>query len=956
MAESTPHEASSSSSRRDREERDRRRHRESSRRYEHDDERKHSSRSDSSKRDDKDRHRGGDGDRHRHHHRSSHHRSSDSRDRHRERDGESRGEHKRRHGEDEKGDKERHRDEGRRHASRSHRQHHRGEAESSRGSRSDKDRHHRDNRHSDKQPATDFIPTSESLRLTSHVTVDEGPSEVERDATPSKSVPKLKRDDWMMAGRSETISSDRPETQTEASADDDDASVYFASLGKARVKAPRPEKPDPEKLKISSRELNTQLVEGKSVDEYEVPTGANAPPQLGAPGYQWRMMKLKRTLEAAEQEGRRVEEVALERYASLDDFEQAQAERRFLDGKDQGKGKGAAVERSTPTLQSVARRSYLLASGGTGEGGGSSRSGTESSSASRPGSRQGFKRPGESSNPATPTSAHSSRPPRNVGFETPSSKPTTPTAIPSVFTPVVERPAPRASSSEANAPQAGVVLDDGSSDPDRPILTADQLNKLQAKIFQAELMGDTHLESLKAEYERESARAKAHRSLAGDRGGAFAASSTSGPAKPSNSAGVLVQDGERELQVLPTLDARGRMYDIGSLSSEPESNSDPSRKRKLKGRDTFEARDSKTGQIIRYSGDDDSVSLGDLVRQEKFSAGSRWAKDPDAELAANIMSDAGFSGDLDQQDEEAHRYAKKKMRSDALKRQFAINDFAKTKQALDRCRFCWQNEGSSPPRVTVVSSGYRAYLAVPDVESVTPSAEDHMLIVPMQHHLSLLEADDDTWDELKNFQKCLMQLAASQSRSVVFFETVLSIKAQRHCVMEAVLVPKAAMDLLPGVFKESLRSAGGEWSTHRKVIDFSAGRPFRNALVPNLPYFAVSWDYKWTTGYGHVIENVDGDMGGKAEEDGGGGGGDAYDVGEMTAGSSGGKFDPYFARDIVRGVLEDLDNEDEDGEGGGGYMRSFGKSKRRSEDEKRRTKDKFKKTWDTVDWTKMLSS
>ena len=131
---------------------------------------------------------------------------------------------------------------------------------------------------------------------------------------------------------------------------------------------------------------------------------------------------------------------------------------------------------------------------------------------------------------------------------------------------------------------------------------------------------------------------------------------------------------------------------------------------------------------------------------------------------------------------------------------------------------------------------------------------------------------------------------------------------------------------------------------------------FRHALVPNLPYFAVSWDYKWSTGYGHVIENMDGDARAKEDED-------AYDVDEMAAGNaggSGGKFDPNFARDIIRGVLEDLDNEAEaDGGsplGGGDYMRSFGKSKRRSDEEKKRTKDRFLQSWQSVDWTKMLQN
>ena len=49
-----------------------------------------------------------------------------------------------------------------------------------------------------------------------------------------------------------------------------------------------------------------------------------------------------------------------------------------------------------------------------------------------------------------------------------------------------------------------------------------------------------------------------------------------------------------------------------------------------------------------------------------------------------------------------------------------------------------------------------------------------------------------------------------------------------------------------------------EWTQHKKLIDFSS-RPggFRRAMVPNLPYFMVQWDYKGEKGYGHIIEGMD---------------------------------------------------------------------------------------------------
>lgn len=68
-----------------------------------------------------------------------------------------------------------------------------------------------------------------------------------------------------------------------------------------------------------------------------------------------------------------------------------------------------------------------------------------------------------------------------------------------------------------------------------------------------------------------------------------------------------------------------------------------------------------------------------------------------------------------------------------------------------------------------------------------------------------------------------------------------------------------------------------EWSQHKKLIEFDK-RPggFRRAMVPNLPYFMVQWDYKGEKGFGHVIEGpetADGAGDGYDEDEGAKGGG-----------------------------------------------------------------------------------
>ena len=104
------------------------------------------------------------------------------------------------------------------------------------------------------------------------------------------------------------------------------------------------------------------------------------------------------------------------------------------------------------------------------------------------------------------------------------------------------------------------------------------------------------------------------------------------------------------------------------------------------------------------------------------------------------------------------------MRSDAMKRQFAINgklvscsfltnpfakgerlDYKRTQKVLASCSFCYGDD-DSPPRAPAVAMGTRVYLSCTLTEELVPG---HCLIVPIQHHLNMLEGDDDVWDEMR---------------------------------------------------------------------------------------------------------------------------------------------------------------------------------------------------------------
>ena len=230
-------------------------------------------------------------------------------------------------------------------------------------------------------------------------------------------------------------------------------------------------------------------------------------------------MRLRRVYESAGEEGRSVEEVALERFGSLEAFEEAREERRILDERD------AKRQSQTPQRGRDSERGQS----GVGRGGekGFMFSDLPGSGASSRSSS--FRRPGgsgrqteDTSGPSTPSPA--SGPPhkrldalRGTGGRvgSPLAQQQTPpqarTPIPSVLTPAVTS--------------------------SRRALSPSSLNRLQAKVLRAKLMNSADAERLEKEYEEELARAHG---------------------------GVDERSNVRtRVEVLPTLDGRGRLYDVG---------------------------------------------------------------------------------------------------------------------------------------------------------------------------------------------------------------------------------------------------------------------------------------------------------------------------------------------------------------------------------------------------------
>lgn len=214
----------------------------------------------------------------------------------------------------------------------------------------------------------------------------------------------------------------------------------------------------------------------------------------GGPGSSWRMMKLRRVYETAEDEGLSVEEVAIDRFGSYEAFEEAKEERRVLDEREAHRFEQS---NSATMGRNEGNRSFKF---------------TEKGSSAH---SEAFRRPSASSTPSPSSNpmaqsrrADASRIPSQLSQSVTLSH----TPIPSVMTPQ------RTNMSRGLSPSS--------------------LNRLQAKVLRAKLMGASDAELLQKEYDD--------------------------AVKATSSGGIINAGGVRtRTEILPTLDGQGRLYDVG---------------------------------------------------------------------------------------------------------------------------------------------------------------------------------------------------------------------------------------------------------------------------------------------------------------------------------------------------------------------------------------------------------
>ncbi|KAF2813533.1 uncharacterized protein BDZ99DRAFT_460763 [Mytilinidion resinicola] len=391
-----------------------------------------------------------------------------------------------------------------------------------------------------------------------------------------------------------------------------------------------------------------------------------------------------------------------------------------------------------------------------------------------------------------------------------------------------------------------------------PVLDQTALNKLKAQMMKAKLRGASNAAQLEKEYNE------------------AAAASANAPAK--------------DVIVLDAMDTRmlaNRAGEVKHLTNK---------------------RGTERGTVV----ENEDMSIEDMVRQERRTRGQAGGEG--LLLAEKIAKDDKFDNDLDYLDENATRLATRAPKSDTNLRNHAISAHQRQNRILDNCPLCAHEDKGTGPLAPVISLGTRVFLTLPTEPEIS---EGGAIIVPTQHRANLLECDDDEWEEIRNFMKCLIQMYHDQGRDVVFYENAAAPQRGLHAAMNAVPVPYDLGETAPAFFREAILSSDEEWTQHRKLIDtLKASKngmgklAFRRTLAKEMPYFHV-W-FELDGGMGHIVEDSN-----------------RWPKGDL------------FAREVFGGMLDvGVDVVKRQGR--------WVKGDRRAE--------AFKKRWRKFDWTRVLAT
>jgi len=157
----------------------------------------------------------------------------------------------------------------------------------------------------------------------------------------------------------------------------------------------------------------------------------------------------------------------------------------------------------------------------------------------------------------------------------------------------------------------------------------------------------------------------------------------------------------------------------------------------------------------------------------------------------------------------------------------------------------------------------------------------------------------------------LVKVFFSQKRDVIFMESAIDTKRQRHTYIDCVPLSAGDGEEAPIYFKKAIMESESEWSQHKKLINTTGiAGGVKRCIPQGFNYFSV--EFGMDGGFVHVVE--------KEKE-----------------------FNPQFGREIVAGMMAlDIDQ--------------WKHPRNETYEDIKKQMAEFLKQWDPFDWTKQLDA
>lgn len=129
-----------------------------------------------------------------------------------------------------------------------------------------------------------------------------------------------------------------------------------------------------------------------------------------------------------------------------------------------------------------------------------------------------------------------------------------------------------------------------------------------------------------------------------------------------------------------------------------------------------------------------------------------------------------------------------------------------TERHLARCQFCLSNSQLKDEEVLSVSN--RAYIIQPKKTSFFGK---HFIIAPFNHCVSIREAPEEDYQEVRNYLKSMIQCFDKFDKSLLFIETAYGFDKSPHGRIEAFVIRNKDFKTAPSYFTKEINDMDGDW-------------------------------------------------------------------------------------------------------------------------------------------------